>query len=1197
MNFRKLISLLLCLILTISCVLPLVACGGKDNGDDDENDTPGGTVVGGNGNGGSTTNSETEYTVKVVTVGGMPLEGVMVYIHNGDGYSICTAPQETDENGTAKFTLKTSNDYSVQVDGAPKGYKVREGMTKDDRYTLTAPDTVITLSSAPITTGGFANSYELGDVMYDFTLTDVNGEQYKLSDMLKTKDMVMLNFWYEGCSNCAYEFPYINNVYKNYKDDIEILAINDYSTDTVDSVKGYSDYLVNYWGTLDQGDELAMPLFKVGNEASDLTLSKFPSEGYPTTVIIDRYGVICMIEVGAVLGDSKWKNVFDFFVGDDYKQTLITDNSILNPQIEPTVKWDDDSAEEIANAFNSGDITVTYGPETSEKDAKYAWPFIVDTYNGETVVRPSNTGIDNSYAILYAEVSLKPGQAIIFDYFASTQNDDYGTDVLYILVDGKDIYSIAGVGDKYETCCTYVDPRKPTEANKDEVATYTVAFAFYKDNVESAGDDTVYLKNLRVADKEDIPVKTYIFRYAATDLNETKDGFNSYVNVYLAPDGYYRVGDPSLGNNAPLLLANHLSYTQFDGEKTISERVYENYELMVGDKNMFNNWVTYGNAAANSQMYYYTPVTEELRTMLMAYCETYRRVVGKAASENLWLQLCVYYDAYGVDENGDPAKHLEDPIKGLTAFSAFDVEISNENPTTQGDIVASAEVTYNRVIMPRGYLYKFVPTVSGVYRVTSKSDQEVNGWIFTGTSEEWAENEGDRTILTSDEVAERYTPELLIGPDENGKYHIDTTNVSLVAYMEAGKAYYIDIAYYDVYGVGTFTFDITWVGTSFGHFIQASPGPITYIESAGGGMGQLIAGGIDVDFKTVDGVEYAYQVLERDANGNVTKWGEKIYADFFYPTTLFQTQSIEALIKANAFNYTITERDREALILLDSIKLDGKAALIEKWIAEETVADEAAGEAKWVELNLDTVVKDGYDGIYADGYSVEQIDLANYVIAEGTYALKAEWGTELLTTYIWNKYEMDKVIRGEFSEDETKANEQSAFLQEVNASFDDKWINYYQMNDVVQGKFHNKDNRTDKDKKAQEYLAYLEENGKDALKDYWDAEFDSIVPAEDENVSDISEWRYNYFWNYYQMEDVQAGIFHGKVDDYTEVILTYVEKMDDGSTNPERQGCVEVTRELAEILDTLIAREVFEDVQNGWLKFCFYYDLLGDFAE
>ena len=1192
MNFRKLISLLLCLILTISCVLPLVSCGDKNKGDgDDDGKTPGGTVVGG---GGSTDKGETEYTVKVVTVGGMPLEGVMVYIHNGEAYSVCTAPQETDENGIAKFKLKTSNDYSVQVDGAPKGYNVREGLTKDDRYPLTAPDTLITLSSAPITSGGFKSSYNLGDVMYDFTLTDINGDTYKLSDMLKTKDMVMLNFWYVQCSNCYYEFPYINAVYENYKEDIEILAINDYSTDTKQDVIDYPEYL---------GEELGMPLFKVGNTENDLTLSKFPSEGYPTTVIIDRYGVICMIEVGAVLGESKWKNIFDHFVGEDYKQTLITDESILNPQIEPTIKWDDESADKIANAFNSGDINVSYHPETNEKDAKYAWPFIVDTFNGETVVRPSNEGVDNSFAILYADVQLKPGQAIMFDWFASTQNTDMGTDVLYILVDGKDIYSISGISeDGYEICCTYVDPRPLVPGvNDNDVATYEVAFAYYKDTVESEGDDTVYLKNLRVVSATEIPVETYIFRYAATDLNDTGDGYNTYVTVYLGSDGYYHVGS----EDGPLLLANHLSYTQFDREKTVSERVYANYELLVYDEatgeyvNKFNNWVTYGNAASNSQMYYYTPVTEELREMLMAYCETYRRDVGKAASENLWLQLCVYYDAYGVDKEGNPTKHLPDPIQGLTSFSAFDVEINNKTPESyvRDEVIATSVVTYNRVIMPRGYLYKFVPERSGVYRITSDSEKEVNGWIFTGGNEEWVKNEGDRTILTSYEVAERYCPDLLVDKNNDGTYEHDTVNVSLVAYMEAGKEYYIDIAYYDVYEVGTFTFDIKWVDDSFGHFIQASPGPITYIESISGGMGQLIAGGIDVDFKTEGDVEYAYHVLERDANGNVTKWGEKIYADFYYPTTLFQSQSIEALIKANAFNYTITADDREALIILDEIRVYGKKVLINKWLEDETVADEDAAEAKWVELGLDAIVKDGLDGTYAGTYTDDELALANLVINEGTYELKAKWGKELLNSYVWDQYEMDKVIRGTFSEDTAKAAKQAEYLENVNNNFTEAW-NYYKMEDVKLGIFHNHDNRTDKDMKALEYLEIYNADGKDALKAYWDSEFSSILPGDGENVSDVSEWRFNYFWNYYKMDDVIEGIYHGKVTDYTDEMLAYVAKMEnDVDNNPERQGCVAVTRELAEILDTLIAREVFEDVQNGWLKFCYYYNILGETAE
>ena len=1152
MKLKKLISLLLCLTLMVGCVLPLASCGKKNKGDGgDDTGTPGGTIVGGNG-GNNVATGETEYTVQIVTVGGMPLEGVMVYIHDGDGYNICTMPKETDENGIAKFTLKTANTYSVQVDGVPKGYNVREGMTKDDRYPLEASGTVIRLSSAPITTGGFEDYYELGDVMYDFTLTDVNGEEYKLSTLLETKDMVMLNFWYVGCSNCAYEFPYINRVYEEYKDSIEILAINDYG-DSLADIRGYNDLLhkpanEGGWGQMTDDENLSIPLFQVGNGADDLTLSRFPSEGYPTTVIIDRYGVITMIEVGAVLGESKWQNVFNYFVGDDYKQVLIDDPEMLNPKIEPTVQWTDTSAEEIAGALNGGDITVRYYPETEGIDAKYSWPFVVDTFNGEAVVRPSNKGVDNSFSILYAEVSLKPGQAIMFDWFASTQNNTMGADVLYVLVDGKDIYSIAGISeDGFETCCTYVDPRPVTDSNKDVVATYEVAFAYYKDTVEYEGDDTVYLKNLRVVSAEEIPVETYIFRYAATDLNETGNGYNTYVSVYLGDDGYYHVGSKT----GPLLLANHLSYTQFDPYKTVSERVYENYELMVDGVNMFNNWVIYGNAAVNSQMSYYTPVTEELKTMLVAYCNTYMNAVGKAPNENLWLQLCVYFDAYGKDKDGNPTPHLPNPIQGLTAFSAIKLEIE-KTPENAGDVIASAEVTYNKVIMPKGYLFEFVPEVSGVYRINSNSDQEVVGWIFVGTNDEWAAN-GDRTLYLDYDVGERYCPDLLIDPDGDGVYERDYINLSLAAYMEAGKTYYIDVAYYDTYAVGTFTFDVEWVSETFGYFIQASPGPLEFIENIDGSIGSLVASGIDYTFVEEGGVEYAYEVRGYREDGTPIL-GEKIYADFYYPTTLFPSQSIQTLIIANAFNYLITETDREALILLDSIRLDGKKALIDKWVADETVENSEAGEALWNELGLNNIVKDMYDGEAKEGtsYTAEELEYAEFVLNAGIEKLKADWGTQ----------------------------------------FNANWA-YYQMDDIMKGIYHNTDNRTNKDITAQRYLEMLETEGKDALMAYWDSEFSTITPPEGYE-GDASEWRYNYFWEYYQMEDVQAGIYHGNLVDYTETILSYVEKMEnDIENNPERQGCVAVTKELADILNSLVAREVFEDVKDGWLKFCYYYDLLG----
>ena len=236
----------------------------------------------------------------------------------------------------------------------------------------------------------------------------------------------------------------------------------------------------------------------------------------------------------------------------------------------------------------------------------------------------------------------------------------------------------------------------------------------------------------------------------------------------------------------------------------------------------------------------------------------------------------------------------------------------------------------------------------------------------------------------------------------------------------------------------------------------------------------------------------------------------------------------------------------------------------------------------WERLELDEVIRYAWKHASVDAnyvitvdlsgseYTVEQQTAVNSVLAKGMEALKAEWGS----------------------------------------SFNANWADY-QLTEIINtclktGEFHNTDNRTDKDLKALDYLEYIaenpdEQNGRNrALMAYWDAEFDSIEIPSDENGDNrsTSERRYDYFWDYYQMDDVKAGIYHGKVANYTETIEKYVAMMEDnGTTNPERQGCVAVTEELAEILLALVDKEVFENVEGGWLKFCYYYEILGVVAE
>ena len=43
----------------------------------------------------------------------------------------------------------------------------------------------------------------------------------------------------------------------------------------------------------------------------------------------------------------------------------------------------------------------------------------------------------------------------------------------------------------------------------------------------------------------------------------------------------------------------------------------------------------------------------------------------------------------------------------------------------------------------------------------------------------------------------------------------------------------------------------------------------------------------------------------------------------------------------------------------------------------------------------------------------------------------------------------------------------------------------------------------------------------------------------------------------------------------------------------EKQGCVVVTQRLAEILQMVMDKYTFSNVDHSWTKLCYYYDHLG----
>lgn len=923
-NYKKLFTAILAVAVCLCLCVALGACNKE-----------GTSVATGNG-------EMATYTVTVKSAGGLPLEKVAVSVYADGSLSDLKGYDETDEKGVATIELENGINYAITLSGCPKGYELK------DSYSFSGTKAEIVLTSSVVQGENLGDTtLGLGDIMYDFTVTTPDGTKVVLSELLKEKKMVLLNFWYTSCSWCVTEFPFMEEAYQLYKDDVAIVAVDPLG-ESDDAIKAFP---ANY------NLELTFPLAGCPTTWANT----FGITGYPTSVIIDRYGMITLIEAGAITSLRPFTGLFETMTADDYTQKLYGSVGELVTNVKPTFEMD--TSENIAALVNSGDIQVTYRPE-SDESAEYAWPFIAAEKNGEKCLKASNQKIESSFAIMYADVTLKAGQAFGFDFLRSTEA---ASDVMYVIVNGDDVNAISGAPDpeKWESCY-------PVVALED--GTYEVALCYMKDEATDVGDDTIYLKNMRVIDAKNIDTATYIPRQAATSV----DGFayNYETIVYNAKDGYYHVGT----ENGPLLLADLMGYTQFSEESTVWEMAY-NGKVVLDGKNYAEELEQYCNYASNSNLINICTVNQELYELL----QVVDKVMGfDDADDKEWLKLCKYYQAYGT--NG---AQLEDPIAGLAPFSAYTAKL--------GKNVKTNYFYYNRIIMPRGMLARFTPSKSGVYRITSRSESQngVDGWIFDENHQELLTYEQDERLFN------------------------DSSEVSMVYYMEKGKSYYIDIAFWDPYEVGYIYYDVEFIKAEYEHFRLCSPGPFTYDSNAtGDAMYHVIHGGV----KAVMGSDGYYRVDL--GNG---KQGSKIYADFVGITSLFNTPiatvgGVKGMIDKGGFDFSKDENDQYVLTVM-----------------AENDNDQAKTDA--------------------------------------------------------------------------------------------------------------------------------------ALKELWGEDFEA-----------------NY--EIYKVEDVYAGKYHGKGQDYTQQIKAYLSKMiKDG--HKEREGCVLVDQQLAEILQMLMDKFTFENVDQGWLKLCYYYDYLG----
>lgn len=417
---NKMIRRVLALCLAACLCLSMTACFGKKDPSGGQNQTQAPLA---------------SYTVEVKTEGGMALEKIGLFVYADEAQTDMVAVAKTDENGVATFEAPAGN-YFAALQDVPEGYLV------ENVYPITGETTAIVLK-AQLVEGDLNNvTYKLGGVMQDFAFTAADGKEYKLSELLKTKKAVMLNFWYLNCQPCKQEFPYLQEAYALYSDSVEVLAMNPVDGDDA-AITAFAQEL-----------GLTFPMGK-GDPAWEKAMQL---SAYPTTVIIDRFGSIALIHKGTITNSQTFTDAFAFFSAEDYVQTVVEDIEDLLTQEVPTGTAD--------NPTELGGVTQF-----------------------ELTVEPGKTVYVDLYKV--NNVWMQIGQSDIYvEYDGKTYTASGGS--VGLLVTAPDTYTPAklGFGNSGNKTLTFTVYLSSLAGSMDNP--YTLSLGDFRTNVNAGNDQGVY---------------------------------------------------------------------------------------------------------------------------------------------------------------------------------------------------------------------------------------------------------------------------------------------------------------------------------------------------------------------------------------------------------------------------------------------------------------------------------------------------------------------------------------------------------------------------------------------------------------------------------------------------------------------------------------------------------------------------------
>ena len=324
-----------------------------------------------------------------------------------------------------------------------------------DEQPSTEPSTTATAAPTEETTAPTEDNaapYQMGDTMRDFTVTTFDGKTVTLSEVLKEKDMVLINIWASWCGPCAAEFPFLEEAFEQYKDTDDLLAA--YAAE-----KGMT--------------------FPVAQDTAGLA-NAFDVHSIPTSIVVDRFGTICFIEAGSQSDVSAFTCLFDLFVGDDYTESIMQYGT---PRVKPNVE--PSSEADLAAALNVEGGSLVFTNDADE----YAWPMVVGEQDGRSVTTSSNHLVNRSEAVVNATVNAKAGDAVAITFKVSSEA---AFDLMQIRVNGETVKCFGGEHDWMTYAYAF-----------DADGEYTVSIAYTKDEQGESGEDLLWIDSVALLSGDD----------------------------------------------------------------------------------------------------------------------------------------------------------------------------------------------------------------------------------------------------------------------------------------------------------------------------------------------------------------------------------------------------------------------------------------------------------------------------------------------------------------------------------------------------------------------------------------------------------------------------------------------------------------------------------------------------------------------